>query len=32
ACHITKTSKGKREVEEFEYAMECDDQEPVPVN
>ena len=32
ACHITKTSKGTREVEEFEYTMECDDQEPVPVN
>ncbi|KKL78838.1 hypothetical protein LCGC14_2020770, partial [marine sediment metagenome] len=30
ACHITKTSKGTREVEEFEYTMECDD-EKVPV-
>ena len=28
ACHITKTSKGTREVEEFEYTMECDDQVP----
>jgi len=27
ACHITKTSKGKREIEEFEYTMECDDDE-----
>jgi len=26
ACHITKTSKGVREVEEFEYKMECDDE------
>lgn len=25
ACHITKTSKGVREVEEFEYEMVCDD-------
>ncbi len=28
ACHITKTSKGVREVEEFEYKMECDDEAP----
>ncbi len=26
ACHITKVSKGKREVEEFEYKMVCDDE------
>lgn len=28
ACHITKTIKGKREIEEFEYTMECDDEAP----
>ncbi len=27
ACHITKTFKGKREVEEFEYSMVCDGEE-----
>ncbi len=25
ACHITKISKGKKVVEEFEYKMDCDD-------
>lgn len=28
ACHITKTLKGTREIEDFEYTMVCDD-EPV---
>jgi len=28
ACHITKTPKGVREVEQFEYTMECDDEAP----
>ena len=28
ACHITKTSKGVREVEDFEYKMKCDDEQP----
>ena len=31
ACHISKVSKGKREVEEFEYKMVCDD-EAVPLD
>ncbi|KKL57523.1 hypothetical protein LCGC14_2234610, partial [marine sediment metagenome] len=31
ACHITKVSKGKREVEEFEYKMVCDD-DSIPID